>query len=340
MVRAHHTSRKAAFTLIELLVVISIIALLISILLPAMAGARRTAQRVAGMALLRETGTGAIEYSVDDSEDWMPGAPAGSYLLGETQAFGPQIQIWDWMGQLAKQWRMGLYEPGKGDVDGVIRRFNELRSSKAFLCPANKFLSVRFPGSSGPDAGAGWMVSYNTTRYQMFLGADMDGIAGRTKVPSGHNEQIPNNWRPSVTRVGQPSNKIFCGDGSRFANASTPPDYDIGVNADFGGAFADAGAYSTFSRSWDRNWANGFTTGFDARFYAYRHSTAEPPPGAPANAFKGNFVFWDGHVETQGDLESSNPHQWLPQGTILDTSGTWPDTIDHFGLGSTVRIGS
>ncbi|MCG8406280.1 MAG: prepilin-type N-terminal cleavage/methylation domain-containing protein [Phycisphaerales bacterium] len=337
MVEARQRTKRAAFTLIELLVVISIIALLISILLPAMSGARRTAQRVACMATMREIGVGGTEYATDDSNGWMPGAPAGSYLLNEPSAFGPQVQVWDWMGQLASQWNMGLYQPSQGDIDGVARRFNELRSSKSFLCAANKFLSTHF---GGPDAGAGRMVSYNMTRYQTFQGVEAGGIAGVTTVPAGHNEQIPLNWKPAVDRVGQPSRKIFCGDGSRFANTTTAPDYDLSVAASFGGAFTDAGAHSTLSRSWDRSWANGFTTGFDARFYAYRHATAEPPAGAAANVFKANFVFWDGHVETLGDLDSSNPFLWLPQGTVLNTSGTWPDTINTFGLGSEVVIGS
>ena len=75
--------------------------------------------------------------------------------------------------------------------------------------------------------------------------------------------------------------------------------------------------------------------------YAYRHATADPPPGAPANAFKMNVAFYDGHVETQGDLESSNPFQWLPMGSSVDTAGgVWPDTIVHFNLGSTIdRVG-
>lgn len=323
--------RRNGFTLIELLVVISIIALLISLLLPAMVGARRTGQRVACMANMREIAKGASEYGTDN-DDAIIGAPStsGAYLLGEASAWGAAVQNWDFMGPMAFMWGFGLTLPDQGDTDSVGRRFNELRSSPAFLCKSNRFISTHF---GGPDAGAGWMVSYNTIRYQLWEAED---------VPNGHGEKVPANWRPNIGRIGNPSNKVFCADGSRFANATTAPDYDLSHLAGFGGAFCDTGASSGWSRSWDRSWANGSRVGsLDPRSYAYRHSTSEPTPGAKGNAFKLNVAFYDGHVESQGDLAASNPQQWLPKGTLVATSAgkVWKDTKIHFGLGGVVRIG-
>ena len=323
--------RHGGFTLIELLVVISIIALLISILLPSLSGARRAGQRIACMANFRSVASGVNEYATAN-DDWIIGAPStsGGYLQGETSAFGPAVQVWDFMGPMAYMWGMGFTLPDRGDEEGVARRFNELRTSKAFLCAANKFLSTHF---SGPNAGTNWMVSMNTSRYQLW---------GQDEVPASHSEKLPGNWKPSIGRIGVASNKIAYADGSRFATSTIRPDYDLNVNAGFGGAFADAGPYSTFTRSWDRSRApgNGGGGSIDARIYAYRHSTSEPPIGAKADAYKGNFAFYDGHVETQGDLQSSNPHQWLPQGSVLETRTVFRDTRRQFGLPGRLTIGN
>jgi len=73
------TSRKTAFTLIELLVVISIIALLIGILLPALGAARRTAMNVKCLANLKQVGLSMEMYQMDNKGYWPAAQNNNSY---------------------------------------------------------------------------------------------------------------------------------------------------------------------------------------------------------------------------------------------------------------------
>lgn len=59
---------KEGFTLIELLVVISIIALLVSILMPALAKARKLAKRTVCMTRLKELGTASFMYASEHND--------------------------------------------------------------------------------------------------------------------------------------------------------------------------------------------------------------------------------------------------------------------------------
>lgn len=68
---------KRGFTLIELLVVISIIAILISILLPALKGAKRTAMVISCASNLRQLGIGLKVYT-DQFNHKYPPAPIGA----------------------------------------------------------------------------------------------------------------------------------------------------------------------------------------------------------------------------------------------------------------------
>ena len=62
-----------AFTLVELLVVIGIVALLISILMPALSAARERASRTKCLANLRTLGQAMVMYA-SDSRSWLPNA--------------------------------------------------------------------------------------------------------------------------------------------------------------------------------------------------------------------------------------------------------------------------
>ena len=63
-----HTGKRSFFTLIELLVTVSILVLLMSILLPALSRAKATANQIKCLNNLKQTGTAANMYIMDNLE--------------------------------------------------------------------------------------------------------------------------------------------------------------------------------------------------------------------------------------------------------------------------------
>lgn len=115
--------KKKGFTLVELLVVISIIALLISILLPCLSAAKEQAKRVICQGQLQQIGIGYHMYA-DDNEGCFPYAAKACDI---------------YMIQFGKKY---------------------LASSAVFLCPADKFNTVTKIVTGAPNANDSVSASY------------------------------------------------------------------------------------------------------------------------------------------------------------------------------------
>ena len=138
--------RDSAFTLIELLVVISIIALLIAILLPALSAAREQARRAMCGSNHRQLAIAAATYAADFA-DRLPGAGYGQYAnqVGRKN-FGNVVYFLQQYADVAVEGKNGS-EP-MPPTAGNNYRFTDFTSLA--YCPSNETNTPNLGWQSGP----------------------------------------------------------------------------------------------------------------------------------------------------------------------------------------------
>ncbi len=188
--------KNKAFTLIELLVVISIIAMLISILLPALASARKTAMRLQCSTNFKQMTTAILNYEMDNKS--IPGAvyrgvrdPESHVGLGGWEKYLSHEQwLTHYLGKAYGVWRcpdnQAAYDhPSGGNMVFLIN--NQYTTTKRYFFGRTSTSSIPssyIPGDAEPcsledilAAGREGTSDYDVKGHgKLWMISDIDGL--------------------------------------------------------------------------------------------------------------------------------------------------------------------
>jgi prepilin-type N-terminal cleavage/methylation domain-containing protein/prepilin-type processing-associated H-X9-DG protein len=168
--RTHSSSARYGFTLIELLVVVAIIAVLVSLLLPALGQAKETAKKVACGSNMGQVGRAVYAYAQDNADNLPPftnSSNPGYTNFGPYTANGGVSKLVARPDKVDAASNIGLYYYGK---------IGYLPNADVFFCQSDRLIATyrtKNPidshgwaaGSSSDDNGLDYKYGYMSYWY-------------------------------------------------------------------------------------------------------------------------------------------------------------------------------
>ena len=197
-----NTKPKKGFTLIELLVVISIIALLLSILMPSLQKVKEQARKVVCQSNLKQQGVACVMYQGDYNSFF----PTGVYGPRHDDQWNVLYGSWFWGGKTKAEWSysdkmlLNPYMGTKSDIT-IVTGTSEATDSaqEVFHCPSDRgianssSLSWRWNGNEGKTC---W---------------DFMGFSYKFNAEANNNSLL-GLWKRKATQVRSPYKVILAGD--------------------------------------------------------------------------------------------------------------------------------
>lgn len=257
------SSHRPGFTLIELLVVISIIALLISLLLPALGQARKSAQRMQSLSNCRQISIATMSFVADEKEGRLP--PRVNEF-GRTSGANYRSHAYHLLGKAGSH---NTLEPNG-------RPLNEYLLGSSDIPDDAEIDLARAPLDTGIDGresdydyyGTSYMANVKRQNENSSFGSTLSGLI------DGQNGVFT---PPSMTGVDKNGNTHI--KGIRLERITTPSEM---VSAGEPGAF-------THGYNWGAYSLGGFTNNSASARYRWNFGPDGPDVW--------NVVFLDGHGE-------------------------------------------
>ena len=318
MVRSRTYRAAQGFTLIELLVVVAILALLISILLPAVQGARRRGRATKCLANLHVLGHGVSIYATEN-RDAMP--PSRLPKLDDCNAFAeifgqrkyrPTVVAMTSVSVSVPPFRDPRACKTETDIEGEPGD-QQNYAYAVYVCPS-------VPEWTDERNGAyGW-------NYQ-FLGNSRNNVQGEAE--SGYK-----NWPVLLGQIRDPARTVAMADCMGTAASYAP---------------MARGEYGNNARDYERYGSEGFNLDpprvdpIDGEMANFRHPPQSRTAVHPRHSGRGNVMWLDGHVvamtleelgyktgpegevafgDNLDDQEASNA-QWTGNGKDLPWTPDW-----------------
>ncbi|MFH0979959.1 MAG: prepilin-type N-terminal cleavage/methylation domain-containing protein [Planctomycetota bacterium] len=351
---ARSQKRAGAFTLVELLVVVAIIALLVSILMPSLTGARAQAQAAACASQMRGLSAGLASYTTE-SNGWIPGMnTSGVKLRAKTFCLTADalrdasmpVQPHDWATPILRL-ETALPRNRAERLRLVTERYQcpSQTAVRSVLYPhdsAGNFDTSQVPDGADFLAKASWAaLSYLMPAHFQYWGKN------HAKVPLAWFENYPQSIpvRPTITPsewetqydqyvshmdyVGPPARKMAFADGTRYLTVTKILDHDVSPLPDEFGSFTSSGAWwsgctaygvAPQSLNWDGDTVTrGSPSAGENLGLSYRHCTRRTRVKTTCRDNPGmlNAAFFDGHVELLSDQASRRIELWYPSGAVV-----------------------
>jgi prepilin-type N-terminal cleavage/methylation domain-containing protein/prepilin-type processing-associated H-X9-DG protein len=287
-----------AFTLVELLIVIGIIALLISILLPALSKARKAANATACLSNLHQMALGMTMYANDNHQALLPYYNSGLWMISISSYVAPgQINP-----NLPPAKYASLFPIPPSSVAQQLASMNQVPIPKVWFCPEAPLSNAT--GGSG-SAIMPWGPGTYSELYYMAASYGMNGWCynvAHSDVSNGVNSAIAYS---GITNMGvslQDAPSYFVNDKYAVQSSNTPIFHDSiwvdGWPVDFSTTYIDSPPANA------QQLITGVYNSQMCRACIARHGAAV------------NVAFLDGHVSRVG-LADLWGLQWSPKSARL-----------------------